>query len=230
MNACEDFSRVDALRARSGIVGADVRRLFAAAGSEEKANLLTPTPAMKSISRHALIVLASLLLALAGANAPATETVQRNTMKLTSTAFSEGKPIPAKYTCDGADISPPLQWSGVPAAAKALVLIADDPDAPVGTWVHWVVFNMPASLTELAENQPKGQTLPAGGSQGLTDFKKPGYGGPCPPPGKPHRYFFKLYALDTQLTLKPSVTKKDVERAMEGHVLAQGELMGTYKR
>lgn len=155
---------------------------------------------------------------------------QPSTMQLTSTAFQEGAAIPAQYTCDDRNVSPPLKWSGVPSQAKSLALIADDPDAPVGTWVHWVLYDLPASTTELAEDTPKGQFLPGGARQGLNDFKHLGYGGPCPPPGKPHRYFFKLYAVDRTLDLKPGATKKEVEKAMDKHILAQGQLMGTYKR
>jgi Raf kinase inhibitor-like YbhB/YbcL family protein len=151
-------------------------------------------------------------------------------MQLTSTAFTEGGTIPVKYTCDGTNVSPPLKWSGVPAGAKALALIADDPDAPSRTWVHWVLYDLPATATELAEDVPKSQLIPAGAKQGLNDFRQLGYGGPCPPPGKPHRYFFKLYALDAPLDLKAGLTKKDIEHAMEKHILAQAQLMGTYKR
>lgn len=172
-----------------------------------------------------------LALGLAGADSRAAETpTKKYSMQLSSTAFSEGAPVPAKYTCDARDVSPPLKWSGVPAEAKSLVLIADDPDAPAGTWVHWVLYDLPASATELPEDQPKSQYVPAGGRQGLNSFKRLGYGGPCPPPGKPHRYFFKLYALDTRLELKPGATKPEVEGAMANHVLAQAQLMGTYKR
>ncbi len=151
-------------------------------------------------------------------------------MQLSSSAFTEGQPIPAKYTCDDKNVSPPLKWEGVPGGAKSLVLIADDPDAPGGMWVHWVLFDVPAAMSELPEDLPKTQYAPGGARQGLNDFKHLGYGGPCPPPGKPHRYFFKLYALDASLGLKPGATKKEVERAMEKHVLAEGQLMGTYKR
>jgi Raf kinase inhibitor-like YbhB/YbcL family protein len=118
----------------------------------------------------------------------------------------------------------------VPPGTKSLVLIADDPDAPAGTWVHWVLFDLPASTSELQEDQPKTQYLPGGAKQGLNDFRALGYGGPCPPPDKPHRYFFKLYALDTQLGLKAGASKKDVEHAMGKHILAQTQLMGIYKR
>ena len=151
-------------------------------------------------------------------------------MQLTSTAFSQGEIIQAKYTCDGENLSPPLKWSGAPSGVKSFAVIADDPDAPVGTWVHWVVFDLPTTTTELPEGLPKSQFLPGGAKQGLNDFKHLGYGGPCPPPGKAHRYFFKLYALDSLLDLKPGATKKEVERGMEKHILAQGELMGLYKR
>ena len=155
-----------------------------------------------------------------------------NTMNfhITSTAFSEGQPIPRKFTCQGSDVSPPLKWTGAPSHARSFALVADDPDAPVGTWVHWVLYNLPATSTDLAENTQKLAALPGGARQGVNDFHLPGYGGPCPPPGKPHRYFFKLYALDTLLDLKPGATKKDVERAMENHILGQAQLMGTYQR
>lgn len=151
-------------------------------------------------------------------------------MQLTSSAFNEGQPIPDKYTCDGKNVSPLLQWSGAPSATKSFVLIADDPDAPAGTWVHWVLYDLPATVTSLPEDLPKSQYAPQGAKQGLNDFKHLGYGGPCPPPGKAHRYFFKLYALDTLPDLKPGSKKAEVERAMEKHVLAEGHLMGIYKR
>ncbi len=151
-------------------------------------------------------------------------------MQLTSSAFTAGGPIPAKHTGDGKNVSPPLKWSGVPEGAKALVLIVDDPDAPAGTWVHWVLYGLPPTATELAEETPQSQFTSTGARQGLNDFRRLGYGGPCPPPGKPHRYFFRLYALDTVLDLEPGFTKRDVERAMEKHILAQAQLMGTYKR
>jgi Raf kinase inhibitor-like YbhB/YbcL family protein len=151
-------------------------------------------------------------------------------MELSSSAFTEGGLIPAQYTYDDKNVSPPLKWSGVPTGAKSLALIADDPDAPSGTWVHWVLYDLPPTATELAEDVPKSQYVAAGARQGLNDFRHLGYGGPCPPPGKPHRYFFKLYALDAALDLKPGAAKKDLERAMEKHVVAHAQLMGTYKR
>ncbi len=171
-----------------------------------------------------------LVLAAAGVNSTAAEKAGKEHMQLTSTAFAEGAAIPVKHTCDSKNVSPPLKWSGVPAGTKSLALIADDPDAPVGTWVHWVVYDLPPTATELAEDAPKGQYLTGGAKQGLNDFRHLGYGGPCPPHGKPHRYFFKLYALDTLLDLKPGLTKKDLESAMDKHILAQAQLMGTYQR
>ena len=149
---------------------------------------------------------------------------------LTSTAFTEGQPIPKHYTCDAEDASPPLAWSGIPAEAQSLALIADDPDAPVGIWVHWVIYDLPDDLSSLPEGVVKTLSVPDIGTQGKNDFGKPGYSGPCPPKGKPHRYFFKIYALDTLLNLKPGASKPDLEKAMQGHILAQGQLMGVYGR
>ncbi len=150
---------------------------------------------------------------------------------LASAAFREGAVIPAKYTCDGVDVSPALTWSGAPAGTRSFALIADDPDAPAGTWVHWVLYNLPADVSELPENIAKVESLDLGGArQGRNDFRRPGYGGPCPPPGPAHRYLFKLYAVDTRLQLKAGAQKKDVEAAMEGHLLGTAQLMGTYAR
>lgn len=150
--------------------------------------------------------------------------------ELKSSAFSQGAPIPSKYTCDGADASPHLTWSNPPEATKCYVLIADDPDAPVGTWVHWVVYNIPKDRLELPEGIPTVARLTDGSEQGINDFKRIGYGGPCPPRGAPHRYFFKLYALDRLLTVKPDATKSTIESAMKGHILAEAKLVGTYQR
>lgn len=148
---------------------------------------------------------------------------------VTSTAFAEGEMIPAKYTCTGQDISPPMAWTGVPSGTKSLALIADDPDAPMGTWVHWVLYNIPPTAAGLPEQLPSDEVLEDGSRHGVTDFKRFGYGGPCPPGGT-HRYYFKLYALDTPLELSGRVGKQDVLDAMQGHVLAEGQLMGKYKR
>lgn len=149
---------------------------------------------------------------------------------LKTTAFPAGGSIPKKYTCDGSDVSPELKWSDAPAGTQSFALIADDPDAPAGTWTHWVLWNIPAQTTTLSEGLPKAADLSNGGRQGKNDFKRIGYGGPCPPPGKPHRYFFKLYALNNKLDLSPGVSRNELERAMKGHVFAQAELMGRYGR
>ena len=150
-------------------------------------------------------------------------------MEIRSSAFNEGGIIPRKYTCDNIDISPPLEWSQVPDGTKTFALICDDPDAPMGTWVHWVLFNLPENVLELPENVLKLEVLKNGARQGKNDFGKIGYGGPCPPSGT-HRYYFKIYALDKKLDTKPGITKKELLKAMEGHMLAEGQLMGRYKR
>jgi Raf kinase inhibitor-like YbhB/YbcL family protein len=149
--------------------------------------------------------------------------------ELTSTAFAHEEPIPQKYTCDGQDISPPLQWSDPPQGTQSLALICDDPDAPVGTWVHWVLYNLPAEARALPEAVPPQGELPDGSRHGQNSWRRLDYGGPCPPSGT-HRYFFKLYALDTILDLEVGEGKKQILQAMEGHILAQAELMGVYSR
>lgn len=146
-----------------------------------------------------------------------------------SSAFEEGGMIPHKYTCDGEDVSPPLSWTGTPEGTKMIALINDDPDAPVGTWVHWVIFNIPASVRELPEDVPPQKELKDGARQGRNDFGRIGYGGPCPPRGT-HRYYFKIYALDAVLSLPAGATKAELLMAMEGHIVAQGQLMGRYQR
>ncbi len=151
-------------------------------------------------------------------------------LTIVSPAFKQGSPIPKKYTGDGPDVSPPLNWDGIPEGTKSLALISDDPDAPVGTWVHWVIFNIPPTEKGLPEGVPKQNTLTNGAKQGTNDFRKVGYNGPAPPPGKPHRYYFKLYALDTILDLPAGAKKSDLLKAMEGHILSQAEYMGTYQR
>ncbi len=151
------------------------------------------------------------------------------TIKITSTAFAEGGMIPKRYTCDAEDVSPDLAWTGVPEGTKSLSLICDDPDAPMGTWVHWVLFNLPPDINELHAEIPHEKTLKNGARHGKNDFRKFGYGGPCPPGGT-HRYFFKLYALDTVINLESGITKAQLLEAMEGHILDEGQLMGKYKR
>jgi Raf kinase inhibitor-like YbhB/YbcL family protein len=149
---------------------------------------------------------------------------------VSSSSFPAGSDIPKKFTCDGADISPALSWTGAPSGTKSFVLIADDPDAPVGIWTHWVIFDLPAQTSSLPEAVPKSDEVSSGGRQGRNDFRKIGYGGPCPPPGKPHRYFFRLYALDRTLNLQAGSNRKAVEQALQGHVLAKAEWMGKYGR
>jgi Raf kinase inhibitor-like YbhB/YbcL family protein len=150
--------------------------------------------------------------------------------ELRSPAFAANETIPRKYTCDGPDLSPSLRWTAPPGATKSLALIADDPDAPGGTWVHWVIYAIPAETRELPEGVKKVGRLPSGARQGRNDFGKLGYGGPCPPKGPAHRYIFALYALDAALSLKPGGTKPDLLKAMEGHVLGKAELIGRYGR
>jgi len=149
---------------------------------------------------------------------------------ISSESFQNGSEIPKKFTCDGADVSPELSWTAPPSGTQSLALIADDPDAPAGTWTHWVLFNMPPATTNLAEAVNKVDELPGGARQGRNDFRKIGYNGPCPPPGKAHRYFFKLYALNTTLQLNAGSSKQELEKAMQGHIADKTELMGTYKR
>ncbi len=150
-------------------------------------------------------------------------------MKLSSPAFKDGAAIPRVHTCDDRDISPALKWEGAPQGVKSFALICDDPDAPRGTWVHWVIFNIPPDKQELPENLPTKDSLTDGTKQGKNDFGNIGYGGPCPPGGT-HRYFFKLYALDASVQLQAGCTKAQLLDAMKGHILAEAQLMATYKR
>lgn len=151
-------------------------------------------------------------------------------MSIISSAFGDGKRIPKEYTCDGHDLSPPLEWSGVPKETQSLALICDDPDAPMGTFTHWVVWGLPPDATNLTGGVHLDTRLPGGARQGLNSFHRIGYGGPCPPAGKPHRYYFKLYALDAAINPTDSADKGALERVMEGHVLETAQLMGRYGR
>jgi hypothetical protein len=150
-------------------------------------------------------------------------------LKVTSPAFKSGEMIPKKYTCDGEDVSPPIEWSGIPDGTNSVALICDDPDAPMGTWVHWFIFNMPPDTRSLPEGAGREKVSVNGAVIGINDSREIGYGGPCPPSGV-HRYYFRIYALDKTLDLKQGAAKKDLLKAMEGHILARGELMGKYKR
>lgn len=149
-------------------------------------------------------------------------------MKLHSAAFEDKGTMPKQYTCQGADLSPPLNWTGVPKQAESLVLICDDPDAPRG-WVHWVLYDIPAQVDELSAALPNLEILSNGAYQGVNDFKRLGYGGPCPPTGT-HRYYFKLFAVDKRLKLKPGAHKEEIMKAIKGHVLEESTLMGKYHK
>jgi len=179
---------------------------------------------------HLILSLALLVTACSHSHSSLKEEKMAMEMKVFSNAFLEGEAIPVKYTCDGQEVSPPLRWHNVPQGARSLALICEDPDAPSGVFVHWILFNLSPTVAELSEGVPTSEALEGGGKQGRNDFKRTGYGGPCPPRHGPHHYFFRLYALDTELRLDAGATKQEVTRAMEGHVLAAGHLMGTYKR
>jgi len=148
---------------------------------------------------------------------------------LKTTAFQEGEFIPKEFTCDGQDTSPALSWTDPPAGTKSIAVIVDDPDAPAGTWVHWVLYDLPGEARKLEEGVAKDRQLPSGARQGRNDFGKIGYNGPCPPKGGPHRYFFKLYALDRKTSLKAGANKAELERAMKGHILAEAQVVGLFQ-
>ncbi len=150
-------------------------------------------------------------------------------LKITSTAFENEAMIPAKHTCDGENVSPPLKWESDGEGIKSYALICDDPDAPMGTFIHWVIYNIPADVRDLQEDFPSESELDNGTKQGMTDFGKVGFGGPCPPSGV-HRYYFKIYGLDTVLDVEAGITKAELLKAMEGHIVEEAELMGKYTR
>ncbi|SPE22179.1 YbhB YbcL family protein [Acidobacteriia bacterium SbA2] len=151
-------------------------------------------------------------------------------IELKTTAFEPGGFIPKRFTCEAADVSPALAWSDPPAGTQSFAIIEDDPDAPSGTFVHWLVYDLPAGYRRLPEALPGSDQMAGGGRQGTNDFSRTGYSGPCPPPGKPHRYFIRLYALDAKLDLRPAAARRELDSAMQGHILAQAELMGRFKR
>ncbi len=178
-----------------------------------------------------LIGLALILIALngCGSSRPSQEESAAG-LQVESGAFRAGEAIPIRHTCDGEDLSPALSWSEPPAGTQSLVVIGDDPDAPVGTWVHWVLFNIPPTTRSLPEGVPATQTVAGVGTHGSNSWRRLGYGGPCPPAGSTHRYYFKVYALDTLLDLAAGADKQAVEKAMKGHILAEGQIMGRYSR
>ena len=151
-------------------------------------------------------------------------------IELKTTSFAPGGFIPRRFTCEAADVSPALTWTEPPAGTQSFALIEDDPDAPSGTFVHWLVYDLPAAYRQLPEGLSRNDQMLGGGRQGTNDFSRTGYSGPCPPPGKPHRYFIRLYALDATLNLRPAARRKELDAAMQGHVLAQAELMGRFQR
>ncbi len=169
------------------------------------------------------VLLLAVLTAVPGTSS-SKEEQKMDKLRISSPAFEDNGSIPAKYSCDGANVNPPLVIENVPAGAKALALIVDDPDAPVGMWVHWVIWNIEPKTGEIGEG-----SVPAGASQGRNDWRRNDYGGPCPPSGT-HRYFFKLYALDAALNLPATTTKTALEKAMDGHILGQAQIIGLYKR
>jgi len=176
-----------------------------------------------------------LLLPVVSCGNPASGSAQekappQSSFRIESAAFKEGALIPARFSCQGENVSPPLAWTDPPAGTRSFALIVEDPDAPAGTWIHWVVYNLPAQARAMEENTPKQDELSNGGLQGTTSFGSVGYGGPCPPPGKAHRYFFRLYALDAVLNLQAGATKADVLAALKGHVVGEAQLMGRFKR
>jgi Raf kinase inhibitor-like YbhB/YbcL family protein len=177
-----------------------------------------------------LIILASVSACQDSAPEPQAEGGSELSLEIDSSAFEAGGNIPARYTCDGEDISPSLSWSEPPTGTESLTLICDDPDAPIGIWNHWVLFNLLPTARSLPENVPPDEIVAGVGVHGFNSWRRTGYGGPCPPKGSDHRYLFKLYALDTGLDLQAGASKQDVEKAMEGHILAEGQLVGRYGR
>ena len=172
-----------------------------------------------------VVVLALVLPACVGG-----QEVSSSKFELRTSSFAPGGFIPRRFTCDASDVSPALLWTEPPPGTKSFALIEDDPDAPSGTFVHWLAYDLAASSRRLPEAMPKDDQMPGGGRQGINGFSRTGYSGPCPPPGRPHRYFIRLYALDAKLNLRPAATRSELDAAMKGHILAQAELMGRYQR
>jgi hypothetical protein len=193
---------------------------------------LTRHDGLLVVLRRALAVLSPLILVVLALVVPTEVRGQQTSsmMELKTTSFAPGDFIPKRFTCDAANVSPALAWTDPPTGTQSFAIIEDDPDAPSGTFVHWLVYNLPADYRGLPEALPRNDQMAGGGRQGTNDFSRTGYGGPCPPPGKPHRYFIRLYALDAKLDLRPAARRQELEAAMKGHILAQAELMGRYQR
>jgi Raf kinase inhibitor-like YbhB/YbcL family protein len=186
--------------------------------------------ALYCVMAFSMLLIATLSCGRSPKARPKGDGAQASEFKIASTAFQEGGEIPKKFTCEGEDLSPPLHWANPPRGTQSFVLIAEDPDAPSGTWFHWVVYDLPARARELPEDVPKQAEVPGGGVQGQNSFGRIGYGGPCPPPGSAHHYFFNLYALDTTLNLRPGAAKEEVVTSAKGHVLGDAQFMGLFKR
>jgi hypothetical protein len=193
---------------------------------------LTRHDGLLVVLRRALAALPLILVVLALV-APAEVRGQKaspSKIELKTTSFTPGDFIPKRFTCDAANVSPALAWTDPPAGTQSFAIIEDDPDAPSGTFVHWLVYDLPADYRGLPEALSRNDQMAGGGRQGTNDFSRTGYGGPCPPRGKPHRYFIRLYALDAKLELRPAARRHELEAAMKGHILAQAELMARYQR
>ena len=194
---------------------------------------LTRREGLLMLLHRTLVVLPALILAVLALVVPAEVRGQRRSaskIELRTTSFAAGGFIPKRFTCEAENVSPALAWTEPPRGTQSFALIEDDPDAPSGTFVHWVVYDLPAAYRRLPEALPGNGEMPGGGRQGTNDFARTGYSGPCPPPGRPHRYFIRLYALDAKLDLRPAATRKELDAAMQGHILAQSELMGRFQR
>jgi hypothetical protein len=193
---------------------------------------LTPHDGLPVLLRRTLFVLPPLILVVLALVVPAEVPAQKasSKMELTTSSFTPGDFIPRRFTCEAADVSPALAWTDPPLGTQSFAIIEDDPDAPSGTFVHWLVYDLPAAYRGLPEGLSASAQMPGGGRQGTNDFARTGYRGPCPPPGRPHRYFIRLYALDVRLNLRPAARRKELDAAMQDHILARAELMGRYQR
>ncbi len=186
---------------------------------------------LRFLRRRAPVVLLLPLLVMLAVVAPRGARGQKaSKIELKTTSFTPGGFIPKRFTCEAEDVSPALAWTDPPAGTPSFSIIEDDPDAPSGTFVHWLVYDLPAANRKLPEALSGNDQMAGGGRQGTNDFSRTGYSGPCPPPGRPHRYFIRLYALDTKLNLRPAASRRELDSAMQGHILAQAELMGRFRR